>query len=235
VLLRTAWREIPNSSDQCKVLLLSLSLPVLGLLVVQSLLSRAHGNWSATAYPAASILVTAVMIELDRRVLFKVSLGLHLAIAAILGAAPAFAPKWRLFEELQFLSRVVGWRDSAEVVRTKLAEGRYGSILADTREMAGELLYYLRDVPTPIYVWPSGPTPKDHYEMTRPFTAASPEPVLYVSLARCPENLAKSFGAFTRLGMQRVRLVETKSRMLHFCRLADFKGRPLDAPEAAAP
>jgi hypothetical protein len=35
--------------------------------------------------------------------------------------------------------------------------------------------------------------------------------------------------------MQRVRLVETKSRMLHFCRLADFKGRPLDAPEAAAP
>ncbi|MCJ7528676.1 MAG: glycosyltransferase family 39 protein [Methyloceanibacter sp.] len=235
VLLRTAWREIPKPSDRRKVLLLSLSLPVLGLLVVQSLLSRAHGNWSATAYPAAAILVTAVMLELNRQVLFRVSLGLHLAIAAVLGAAPAFAPKWRLFEELQFLSRVVGWRDSAEVVRAKLAEERYGSILADTREMAGELLYYLRDVPTPIYVWPSGPTPKDHYEMTRPFTAASPEPVLYVSLEPCPSNLADSFGAFTRLGEQRVVLVEAKSRTLHFCRLADYKKKPLHAPEAAAP
>ena len=48
------------------------------------------------------------------------------------------------------------------------AEDHYGSILVDTREMAAELLYYLRDVPTPLYVWPSGPMPNDQYEMTRP-------------------------------------------------------------------
>ena len=234
VLLRTAWREIRQPSDRGKVLLLSFSLPVLGLLVVQALLSRAHGNWSATAYPAGSILVTAVMLELNRQVLFRVSLGLHLAFAAAVAAAPAFAPQWRLFEQLQFLSRVVGWRDSADIVRTKLAEQHYGSILVDTREMAGELLYYLRDVPIPLYVWPSGPTPKDHYEMTRPFTAASPEPVLYVSLKRCPERLAKSFDSFTHLGIERVRLVEAKSRLLHFCRLADYKGPRARAPNAPA-
>ena len=68
--------------------------------------------------------------------------------------------RWPLFERLEFLSRVVGWHDAADVVRTKLAEQHYGSILVDTREMAGELLYYLRDVPTPLYVWPSGPTPR---------------------------------------------------------------------------
>src|SRR5262245_1190150 len=55
VLLRTAWREIRHPSDRNKVLLLSFSLPVLGLLVIQALLSRAHGNWSATAYPAGTI------------------------------------------------------------------------------------------------------------------------------------------------------------------------------------
>jgi len=190
--------------------------------------------WTATAYPAASILVTAVMLELNRQVLFRISLGLHLAVAAILAAAPAFALQWRLFEQLQFLSRVVGWRDSADIVRTKLAEQHYGSILVDTREMAGELLYYLRDVPIPLYVWPSGPTPQDHYEMTRPFTAASPEPILFVSLRRCPAKFAKSFGVFTHLGMQRMRLVEAKSRMLHFCRLADYKGPPARAPDAPA-
>lgn len=230
VLLRAAGREIRRPSDQGKVLLLSFSLPVLGLLVFQALLSRAHGNWSATAYPAASIFVTSVMLELNRQVLFRVSLGLHLAFAAVVAAAPAFAGQWRLFEQVQFLSRVVGWRASADVVRTKLSEQHYGSILADTREMAGELLYYLRDVPTPLYVWPSGPTPQDHYEMTRPFSAASPEPVLYVSLKPCPEDLAKSFGAITPLGTQSVRLVQEKSRVLHFCRLGDYKGGPVFPP-----
>ena len=80
VLLRTAWRELPKPSDPRKTLLFSFSLPVLGLLVIQALLSRAHGNWSATAYPAASILVTAVMLELNRETLFKVSLALHLGL-----------------------------------------------------------------------------------------------------------------------------------------------------------
>ena len=83
-----------------------------------------------------------------------------------------------LFERLEFLSRVVGWHE-CDSCAAKLAEDRYGSILVNTREMAGELLYYLRDVPTPLYVWPSGPTPADHYEMTRPFTARPSNPVCF--------------------------------------------------------
>jgi hypothetical protein len=235
VLLRTAWREIRRPSDPNKALLLSFSLPILALLAVQAILSRAHGNWTATAYPAATILVTAVMLELNRTTLFRVSLGLHLAVAAILAAAPAFATRLPVFERLEFLSRVVGWRDVAEVVRRKLAEQPYGSILVDTREMAGELLYYLRDVPTPLYVWRSGPTPKDHYEMTRPFTAETPEPILYVSLKACPSRVTKLFGSFESLGIERVRLVDKKWRVLHFCRLADYKGPPSPDPDSTAP
>jgi hypothetical protein len=112
VLLRAS--EIRHGSDPGKVLLLSFSLPVLALLCVQALISRAHGNWSATAFPAASILVTATMFELDWRILFGVSLGLHLAIAVMLAAALTFALQLPMFERLQFLSRVVGWRGVAE-------------------------------------------------------------------------------------------------------------------------
>jgi 4-amino-4-deoxy-L-arabinose transferase-like glycosyltransferase len=226
VLLRAAWREVRGSPDKNKVLLLSFSLPVLGLLAIQALLSRAHGNWTATAYPAATILVTAVMLELNRQKLFKVSMALHLAFAVMVAAGPAFARHWRLFEQIKFLERVVGWERAADVVRSKLKEHSYGSILVETREMAGELLYYLRDVPTPLYVWPSGPTPRDHYEMMRPFTAASPEPVLFVSLRRCPASVTESFGLIEYLDIVEVPLVEKKSRLLHFCRLADYKGGP---------
>jgi 4-amino-4-deoxy-L-arabinose transferase-like glycosyltransferase len=224
VLLRTAWREIRTPSDPRKALLLSFSLPVLALLLVQAILSRAHGNWSATAYPAASILVTAVMIELDRRILFNVSLAIHLAVAAILATAPAFATRWPLFEKLQFLSRVVGWRDVAATVRAKLAEDGYGAIVVDTRELAGELLYYLRDVDVPLYVWPAGPVPADHYEMTRPFSAKTPEPILYISLRHCPATLADEFATFRWLSVERVPLVEKKTRRVHFCRLSGYKG-----------
>lgn len=226
VLLRTAWREIRGPADSGKALLLSFSLPILALLAVQAILSRAHGNWTATAYPAASILVTAVMIELDRRILFRVSLGIHLAVAAILAAAPAFATRLPLFEQLQFLSRVVGWRDAASLVRTKLAEDHYGAIVVDTRELAGEFLYYLRDVAVPLYVWPAGPVPADHYEMTRPFTAETPEPVLYISLKECPDRLADRFASFDRLPEASVKLVDKKTRVLHFCKLSGYKGAP---------
>jgi 4-amino-4-deoxy-L-arabinose transferase-like glycosyltransferase len=225
VLLRAAWREIRHPSDPAKILLLCFSLPVLALLTVQALLSRAHGNWSATAYPAATILVTAVMLELDRRTLFWVSLGLHLAIAAMLAVAPAFALQLPLFERLQFMSRVVGWRGVADAVRAKLVEQHYGAIVVDTRELAAELLYYLRDEPVPLYVLLVGPNnPSDHYEMTRPFTAATPEPILFISLTSCPERITKLFADVRRLAVVPVPLIETKVRMLHFCRLAGYKG-----------
>jgi len=223
VLLRAAWREIRHPSDPAKVLLLCFSLPVLALLTVQALLSRAHGNWSATAYPAAAILVTAVMLELNRRILFWVSLGLNLAVAAMLAIAPAFALQLPLFERLQFLSTAVGWRGAADAVREKLAEDHYGAIVVDTRELAGELLYYLRNEPIPLYVLPAGPRPSDHYEMTRPFTAATPEPILFISLARCPEKFLESFADVSRLAVVPVPLIEARVRMLHFCRLAGYK------------
>jgi hypothetical protein len=220
VLLRATGREFAHRTDQRKALLLAFSLPVLGLLLMQSLLSRAHGNWSGVAYPAATILVTSVMIELGRRRLFQISLGLHLAVAGVLAAAPAFATQSLLFERLQFLSRVVGWRGVAGAVREKLASDRYAAIVVDTRELAATLLYYLRDVPTPLYAWPSGPLPASHYEMKQPYITGSPEPALFVSLRRCPRDVEASFSDFSHVGTVSVPIVKEKERTLHFCRLA---------------
>jgi len=224
VLLRTAWREMREPHDSRKTLLLCFSLPVLAILTVQAILSRAHGNWSATAYPAATILVTASMIELNRKILFAISLCLHLFVAVLLAIAPAFALQSPLFERIQFLSQVVGWRGVADAVRAKLAEERYGALLVDSRELAAELLYYLRDSELPLYVLRSGPVPTDHYEMTRAYGPGAPEPVLFVSLKRCPQSFDQSFAEVTSLGAVDVSIVKAKTRVLHFCRLAGYKG-----------
>ena len=223
VYLRTTFRAFRERPSADKILLLAFSLPVLALLLAQSLLSRAHGNWTAVAYPAATILVTAVMFELGRMLLFRISLALHLAVAAFIAVAPAFAPQLPTFERLQFLSRVVGWRGVANAVRTKLAEDHYGSILVDTREMAAELLYYLRDNQTPLYVWRYAPKPMNQYELTRAFNKDAPEPVLFVTQRECPSRVIASFAESERLGSVQVPMVKDKSRAIFFCRLAKYQ------------
>jgi hypothetical protein len=224
VYLRTTYRAFRERPSDDKILLLSFSLPVLALLLVQSLLSRAHGNWTAVAYPAATILVTAVMFELGRILLFRISLALHLAVAAFIALAPAFAPQLPAFEQLQFLSRVVGWRGVADAVRTKLADDHYGSILVDSREMAAELLYYLRDNPTPLYVWLYQPKPMNQYELTRAMSKDAPDPVLFVTQRKCPSHVISSFAESERLGSVDVPIVKDKSRAIFFCRLEGYKG-----------
>ena len=79
---------------------------------------------------------------------------------------------------------MIGWRDLAASTR-RVAEAQGAkTVLADSREMTTELIYYLRDTSLPIAIWFREEIPRNHFEMTRPFTKASPDPVLYVTLIR---------------------------------------------------
>lgn len=230
VLARAGFRQLRGPSDPNKTLLLCFALPVLALLVVQALLSRAHGNWAVTAYPAASVFVTAVLLEGGRQRLFNVSLGLHLILAAAIATAPAFARTWPMFEQLKFLRSSLGWEDTAGLVRERLAAERYGAILVGSREMAAELLYYLRDSQVPLVVWTRGDTPHNHFEMTRPFGASTPEPILYVSLTPCPPRVTGAFADVTAFPAKRVPLVQNEARLVYTCRLTGF-----DDPDGSEP
>ena len=224
VLARAGFRETRTPSDPSKTLLLCFSLPILALLIVQALLSRAHGNWAATAYPAATIFVTAILFERSRYLLFGISLALHLVIGAAIATAPAFARVWPLFEDLKFLRSSIGWDETAQAVRGQLNQNRYGALLVPDREMAAELLYYLRDETVPLYIWPRGGPPHNHYEMTRPFTADAREPILFVSRRPCQKSLSRAFGEVIAFAPVHVPLVEDEARTLYMCRLSGFKG-----------
>jgi len=222
VLVWAAWRAIRARPDDRQVLLLSFSIPVLLLITIQALLSRAHANWSAGMYPAASILVTAILFEQWWR-LYRISLWLNLGAAVVIAVAPAFAPQLAPFESNQALSRSLGWHGLAAEVRKRLAEDQYGAILVPTRELSSELLYYLRDITTPIYVWRTGAWPAYHYEMTRPYTSSSPQPVLFVSLKDCRRDVKTAFGTVTDLGTTEVPIGTRTARTVHFCRLTDYQ------------
>ncbi|WP_244505575.1 ArnT family glycosyltransferase [Methyloceanibacter stevinii] len=224
VLIRAAIRYVGRPDDPNKTLLLSFSLPILLALVIQALLSRAHGNWAATAYPAATVFVTAILIEHGRRVLLGVSMALHILVAAVIGIAPAFARTWTPFEQLTFLQSSIAWEETADAVRKLLSEGRYGAVLADTRDMTAELLYYMRDVDTPIYAWKRRADPHHHYQMTRPFVAGVPEPILLVSVHSCRRGIIGKFDNVTELPPVQVPLVRNQTRTLYACVLSGYHG-----------
>ena len=97
-------------------------------------------------------------------------------------------------------------------------------MLADSREMTTELTYYLRDTSLPIAIWFRGEVPRNHFEMTRPFTKASPDPVLYVTLIRGKSSVPKRFDSAKAIGEQAFPTDAQPVRTARFRLLKGYEG-----------
>jgi 4-amino-4-deoxy-L-arabinose transferase-like glycosyltransferase len=161
-------------------LLLVFSIPVILLMTGQALLSRAHANWAAFAYVAATVLIVAVLTREGWRRLMQTSLAIHMAVALLIPVGGVLAGSYMLPGGADPYSRVLGWRALADRVEVEADIGGYRAIATDKRALAAELLYYLRDSDIPIVSLRGDGPPSDHFEMTRPLTQATPGPVLFV-------------------------------------------------------
>ncbi|MEM6948245.1 MAG: glycosyltransferase family 39 protein, partial [Pseudomonadota bacterium] len=81
-----AMRRGQDGRDLRDLWLLAFIVPVLVIIAGQAVLSRAHANWAATAYPAASVLVAAWLLRAGPR------RWLWIALAAVVGPAFLFVP-----------------------------------------------------------------------------------------------------------------------------------------------
>jgi 4-amino-4-deoxy-L-arabinose transferase-like glycosyltransferase len=222
-LLAVAWRALRRGASEAERLLLSFSLPVLALISVQALISRAHANWAVAAYPAGVVLVTAVLLEHRFIRLFRLSLGIHAVVALALVLAPVFAPHLTLPGGLNPFERLLGWRDMAAVVRDEIKRRPYSTVLTSDREVTAELLYYLHDRSIPVREWRPGPRPRDHYQLTIPFEGAA-GPVLLVSLG--PERGRISGGFRTAEPVSTEAMAGGPRRPISLTRLVGFAGSP---------
>ena len=218
ILFVLHWRPTaaPTGNASAERLLLCFCLPVLGLMFVQALLSRAHANWAAFAYIAATVLITAALIHAHWPRTFRVSFALHLAIALLIGLGSALAGRFALPGGVDPYARVLGWRAMAEAAVAKAEAEGYRAIVTDKRAFAAELHYYLRDRHIPVVALRGNGPPRDHFELTRPLTADTPRPVLMVSQTRNKGGDAEPAGtAEIMAGSER--------RTIAFYRLRDAK------------
>jgi 4-amino-4-deoxy-L-arabinose transferase-like glycosyltransferase len=226
-MTRRAWR---NGVEGPERLLFCFSLPVLALICAQALISRAHANWAATGYVAACVLVTAGLIKEPRWDLLKGSLALHVAAGVLLAMGLWLAAMLPWPAKLNPVARMLGWHDLAGAVSRELREARaagqpYRAVLTDDRASIASLLYYMRGEPTPLHAWRIRGAPHDHFELTRPHTANTPEPILLVSLYQESAGVVRHFSQAKPLKRLDIATGRSGSRPFWLFSLSGFKSR----------
>ena len=226
VIVVRAYRQGVPSADR---LLLAFALPVLAVVTVQAFLSRAHANWAAVSYVAAVILVVATMIRDLSWTWLKASLALHLALLAGFGLAAASAGQFKLPGIEDPFARTLGWKEVATETRGLLADARkagqpFAAVITDERALSAELLYYMRDEPTPVLAWRAGAKPADHYELTRPFTAATTGRVLLVAMRRDASPITGRFKSAQQIAVKSLPAGRNSTRAYSFHAVEGYSG-----------
>jgi hypothetical protein len=202
-------------------MLLSFSLPVIVLITVQSFISRTHSTWTASAAPAASILITAWLLERERKLLFAATVAINALATAAMLVGPTL-PTSVFPTGSDAFARTRGWEDVAAAVRLQLAKDNYDALGVDSRELAAELLYYLRDSNVPLFAIAGRDEPANTFEMTRPYRTGAPEPVLFVSLRSQSRDALNQFRSVTFLGAKTIPGGKSEGRTLRFYKLSDY-------------
>ena len=225
IIVTRAYKGGVSDSDR---LLLAFALPVIAIVTVQALVSRAHANWAAVSYVAATVLVTATMIRDLSWAWLRTSLAIHLAVLAVLGVVVAHASGFQLPNGQNPFSRTLGWQNLAKMTKAKLdaarkAEQPFGSVLTLDRAVTAELLYYMRDEKTPIRAWPPNGRPRDHYQLTRAYRGALPDPVLLVVIGGIPTTVEQLFDSVEYVAVENIPAGSGAPRRVTFGRLSGFK------------
>jgi len=228
-LLIVCWRAMRQKLPEADRLLLAFSVPVIAAILVQAFLSRAHANWAAVAYVAATVLVTATMIRDVAWAWFRASAGIHAAVVVLFFAGMATAGLIKLPFGVAPFARTLGWENVADAVRAEVeaAQARgepYAAVLSDDRPMTAELLYYMRGSKTPVYAWRETAKPRDHFEMVRPYNADVKGPVLLATLGGDATQVPAQFSSAEKTGEATVAAGVNATRRVTYFRLSGYKG-----------
>lgn len=209
-------------------LLLSFIVPFLGLITLISLLSRAHANWAAPVYIAATVLVVSWLVYKRRLWVIHFSIILHLLIA---GVFYHFDSTLRMLDldlpaRKNPFSRLVGGSELGAKM-TEYAE-RFGGdipVLTDERKTAALLTYYMEPRPFPRLVkWNADQDVDDYYDMTTTMFDKVGQDFLFVSRLDDFAEIVWSFRNNKPLDTVVIPLSATESKTYHVYHLKHFKG-----------
>ena len=142
-------------------------IPVLVIIAAQAVLSRAHANWAATAYPAASVFMGGFLLRARGwRPAFWAGIGLQVIVGTLAITLAMAPPSWSAaLGRDNDLKRVRGWEDLSEQLAREIERLQPTALVVDEREIWHGIDYYLKDgLDIPLILWRYNSGPKNYAE-----------------------------------------------------------------------
>lgn len=159
--------DAPHAQRAKEAWLACFIVPVLIIIAFQAVLSRAHANWAATAYPAASVLVGAFLMRAASwRPAYWAGIGLQILVGALAITLALAPPSWSaaVGRDNDF-KRVRGWEDLTEQLAREIERLQPTVLVVDEREIWHGIDYYSRDeLEIPLILWRYNSGPKSFAE-----------------------------------------------------------------------
>ena len=214
-------------------------IPPLLVIMAQEIISRAHANWAACAFPAACVLLAAWV---DRVIggpasRFKAGTVLKagLVINALIGLV--FTVAWLSpgIGDATGISATMkgvrGWKQTTAELRTAAQANNASAIMVDDRELWHGLDYYGRnlDMP-PIRVWQRGPTPRSHAEEEGKIRPGEDTAILIASQSPSLRPIIRAdFASIRELGYVDVPLTPKRDRRFKLYLASGYSQAPRTA------
>ena len=198
VRARSTIRSAPHG--EAMLLLLSFVVPMLAVICAQAFLVRAHANWAAPVYVAATLAVVAALLHSGRVRLLAASLALHVVAAVAMYGFEAARPLTGLADErwTDPARRVRGWDMVGAAITDLRRDYPDTLLLSDERRYLAHYIYEARVPLDEAFKWERNGRIDDHYEFAQDLDAAAGRDFLFVTRWG-PREVPGSFESAERL------------------------------------
>lgn len=219
-----------------RALMLAFILPPLVVISVISLLSRAHANWAATIYVAATVWVVAWLLQTGRRKWLIAAIIMHVVAAGIFYSYPKLvaATGTELTRKIDPFRRLKGHPEFARAVAERQKQFPGARLVAEERRLVASFMYYLgkkrdengttRITPARIYKWNGDGKVQDQYDLVTDMNKERGRNFLLISRTVEPWAIGKHFDSMTKLEPIRIQLYPDYTLRYDVYYLENFQG-----------
>lgn len=227
IVMRVLTRAGRETLDDRQKILFAFCLPILLVIFIEAFVARAHANWAATAYITATVLVTGEVMRLNRAVWLKVSVGLHVVLAAMFYNFDLIAQTLNIpiTPDMDPARRMRGWDQAGDWVEG-LQRELPGNVrlLFDDRKVMSELLYYVQPHPFDSVMWNPKGQRLNHYEMQTDLGQEQGQDFLYVIRHDWPGRASPRFESADLVATFRSRAYTGGALELRAYMMRNFQG-----------
>lgn len=183
LVLAMKWRHLDTGLRR----LLIFSLPIVAIVCVQALLSRAYANWAASAYLAGTLAVIPWLLR-NHRAWLIAGFAINGALSLILPLATT-VPELLQRNGQPLLNRYIGRTEMTQDILQTAETAGLSTIVAADRDILADLFYTARNSDIRIFALsPQGRAPH-HYALRYPYRATD-EMIMIIARANEPAPCA---------------------------------------------